>query len=183
MFIHDVITENTLSSGMMMIVDRLPKDSIIRVHGFGKRLSSTPGVLFNLKVEALLGPIDTTSIMLASSSPKHQSPQAAQGLFTVADCGKYRTNIHYKGPYSLSSPKPNPVTSTLSLSYELGLDGFVSLDIIDELGVVVKRVLAASQRRGKHNLVVNVGDLPSGMFTYILQSLEYREAKSFIILK
>lgn len=183
MFVHDVITENTLSSGMMMIVDRLPKDSIIRVHGFGKRLSSTPGVLFNLKVEALLGPVDTTSIVLGSSSPKHQSPQAAQGLFTVADCGKYRTNIHYKGPYSLSSPKPNPVTSTLSLSYELGLDGFVSLDIIDELGVVVKRVLAASQKRGKHNLVVNVGDLPSGMFTYILQSLEYREAKSFIILK
>lgn len=183
MFVHDVITENTLSSGMMMMVDRLPKDSIVRIHGFAKRLPSTPGVLFNLKVEALLGPIDTTSVMLASSSPKHQSPQAAQGLFTVADCGKYRTNIHYKGPYSLSSPKPNPVTSTLSLSYELGLDGFVSLDIIDELGVVVKRVLAASQKRGKHNLVVNVGDLPSGMFTYILQSLEYREAKSFIISK
>ncbi len=183
MFVHDVITENTLSSGMMMIVDRLPKDSIIRIHGFAKRLPSTPGVLFNLKVEALLGPIDTTSVMLASSSPKHQSPQAAQGLFTVADCGKYRTNIHYKGPYSLSAPKPNPVTSTLSLSYELGLDGFVSMDIIDELGVVVKRILSDSQKRGKHNVVVNVADLPSGMFTYILQSLEYREAKSFIISK
>jgi hypothetical protein len=75
------------------------------------------------------------------------------------------------------------VTSTLKLSYELGLDGFVSLDIIDELGVVVKRALAEPQKRGKHDLIVNVNDLPSGMYTYLLQSLEYREAKSFILSK
>jgi hypothetical protein len=183
LFVHTVLTENTLSNGMMMTIERIPKDSLIRVHGFGKRLSNTPGILFNLKTEALLGPIDTTRVVVVSSSPKHDSPQAAQGLYTVADCGKYRTNIHYKGPYSLSAPKPNPVTSTLSLSYELGLDGFVSIDIVDELGVVVKRVLAQSQNRGKHNLVVNVNDLPSGMYTYVLQSLEYREAKSFILSK
>lgn len=183
MFVHSVLTENTLSSGMTMSVDRIPKDSLIRIHGFGKRLSNTPGVLFNLKTEALLGPVDTTRVVVVSSSPKHDSPQAAQGLYTVADCGKYRTNIHYKGPYSLSAPKANPVTSTLTLSYELGLDGFVSLDIIDELGVVVKRALAQSQKMGKHDLVINVNDLPSGMYTYVLHSLEYREAKSFILSK
>lgn len=183
LFVHSVRTENTLSNGMMMSLERVLKDSLIRVHAFGKRLPNTPGILFNLKTEALLGPVDTTRVVIVSSSPKHDSPQAAQGLYTVADCGQYRTNIHYKGPYSLSAPRPNPVTSTLSLSYELGLDGYVSLDIIDELGVVVKRVLAESKRRGKHNIVVNVNDLPSGMYTYVLQSLEYREAKSFILSK
>jgi hypothetical protein len=183
MFVHTVLTENTLSSGMMMSLERIPKDSLIRVHGFGKQLSNTSGILFHLKTEALLGPVDTTRVVVVASSPKHDSPQAAQGLYTVADCGKYRTNIHYKGPYSLSAPKPNPVTSTLTLSYELGLDGYVSLDIIDELGVVVKRVLAQSQKRGRHDLVINVNDLPSGMYTYVLQSLEYREAKSFILSK
>ncbi|HEY6171956.1 MAG TPA: choice-of-anchor D domain-containing protein, partial [Candidatus Kapabacteria bacterium] len=183
MFVHSVLSENTLSDGMTVFLERMPKDSLIKVHGFGKRLPNTPGVLFNLKTEALLGPVDTTRVVVVSSSPKHDSPQAAQGLYTVADCGKYRTNIHYKGPYSLSAPKPNPVTTTLSLSYELGLDGFVSIDIIDELGVVVKRVLADLQKRGKHSLIVNVNDLPSGMYTYILQSLEYRQAKSFILSK
>lgn len=183
MFVHTVLTENTLSSGMMMSIERVPKDSLIRVHGFGKLLPNTPGILFNLKTEALLGPVDTTRVVVVASSPKHDSPQAAQGLFTVADCGKYRTNIHYKGPYSLSAANPNPVTSTLSISYELGLDGFVSVDILNELGVVVKRALAQSQKRGKHDLLINVSDLPSGMYTYVLQSLEYREAKSFILSK
>jgi hypothetical protein len=183
MFVHTIISENTLSNGMTILVERMPNDSIIRVHGYGKRLPPAPGVLFILKTEALLGPVDTTLVVIAPSSPKHQSPQAAQGLYTVADCGKYRTNIHYKGPYSLSAPNSNPVTSTLSLSYELGLDGFVTLDILDELGIVKKHVLADSKKRGKHNIIVNVDDLPSGMYTYILQSLEYRKGKSFILTK
>lgn len=183
LFIHGILSVGTLSDGMTITVTRQPTDSLIHVHGFGKRLQLKDGVLFNLKTEALLGPVDTTTITLVTASPKHQSIQAAQGLFRVADCENYRTTIHYKGDYSLTAPKIHPVQTTLTFTYELGLDGFVSIDIVNEVGAVVKRVLAEHQKRGNHTIHFNVDDLPNGIYTYVLQSLEYRKSSSFIIAK
>lgn len=183
-YLRDLSSEGTLTAGMDSTIDRKPKDSLLVIHWRGKTLPAREGTLFYLHAEALLGPVDSTVLSVVSSSPKNAAPQSlSSGTFLVTDCGNYRTTIRYKGTYSLSKPTPNPSTTSVSISYELGLDGFTTLTIYDELGRIAKMPIAGFEKTGMHSVYLSTEGLSSGSYTYVLESLEYRAAGNFIISK
>jgi hypothetical protein len=141
-------------------------------------------MLLKLRVEALLGPIDSTRFYVSEASPRNfGNTLLNSGLFNVTDCGDYRTNILFKGPYSISSPQPNPASGVVVLQYELGLDGPVTITIMNALGRDVKHVVDRFERRGIHQAIFSVDDLPSGSYVYVISSLEYCEAGKLLIKK
>jgi hypothetical protein len=183
-YLRDISSEGALTTGMNIGFERRPKDSLIVIHGSGKTLPAREGVLFYLHSEALLGPLDSTVLSVVSSSPKNAAPQSlSSGTFKETDCGNYRTTVHYKGPYSLSKPVPNPAAAAVSIEYELGLEGFTTLTVYDELGRIAKRAISENQKQGKHSVHINTTGLASGSYTYVLQSLEYHATGNFIVSK
>ncbi len=177
-----VITENTISAGMTSKLVHQYADSTIRITLSGLPRQLSEGILMKLRVEALLGPIDSTRFVVTDAMPLNTGTDIlSSGLFYVTDCGDYRTNILLKGPYSISVPQPNPAQGIVRLRYELGLDGPVRITITDALGREVKQVVDRFERKGIHETKFTVDDLPSGSYIYTISSLEYRESGKLLI--
>lgn len=175
-YVYDtVITAGAITSGMRTGIEYHYEDSAIEVRCVGKPAQLREGVLLKLKVEALLGPLDSTTFTVTDASPRNLGdPILNSGFFYVTDCGNYRTNILFKGPYSISAPKPNPASDRVTLVYELGLDGPVKVDLVDALGRKVKTIVDRFERHGAHQAVFSVEGLASGSYYYVITSLEYR---------
>jgi hypothetical protein len=184
-YFHDTITtDRSLSSGFAMKFERLAHDSIVRISGRGNDIIAAPGRLFTLHAEALLGPNDSTRIFIASSDPVNTADVlSSSGSFVVTDCGNYRGGIISKGQYSVSDIKPNPISTTGKIDYELGLPGYVRLDLFDALGRLHKTIISESQLQGKHSAIFSTEDIPSGEYVYVLKSLEYEARGKMIIAK
>ena len=184
-FYDTVITERTLSAGFTTKFERLAHDSIIRISGFGKSIVAVPDRLFILRAEALLGPHDSTKIEVHASDPQNTPDplSPATGSFVVTDCGNYRGGIVFKGNYSVSAIKPNPVSSTAHIEYELGLPGPVHLDLYNVLGMHIRTIVSGDQSKGKHAASFSTEGIQSGEYIYVLKSLEYEHKGSVIISK
>jgi hypothetical protein len=179
-----VITDATLSFGFKDTFARLSHDSVIHITGSGKEIIPSPGILFILQAEALLGPEDSTRISIQSSDPQNTgSLLSSSGEFVVTDCGNYRAQIVFKGNYSVSDIKPNPVSSVARIDYEIGLPGVVHLDLYDALGRLAKTIVDEDQTQGKHSVSFSTDGMPSGEYIYLLRSLEYKARGSLIIAK
>ncbi|HET9135501.1 MAG TPA: choice-of-anchor D domain-containing protein [Candidatus Kapabacteria bacterium] len=183
-FFHDtIITIGTLSDGCLLVPNRL-SDSVIRITGKGKRLAPVAGVLCILSGEALLGPRDSSALIIDKSNPSNSEPlQSSAGSFLVTDCGNYSGGVLFKGNYSLPPPTPNPVSDIITIPYELGLAAGVKIDLYDQMGRHVKTLLDAARGVGKHELTVRLGDLPSGEYYYVMESLEYRASEKVVLRK
>ncbi len=184
LFIHSVSAENALLQPFQLTMTREEHDSAVLVIARGPKITPHDGVLFTIKTEALLGPNDSTRIVISDAYPQNTAATfLSSGLYYVTDCGNYRTNITYKGPYSVSQSSPNPTSNSITLHYELGLDGYVTIDLYDGLGRLVRSLVRDSQKAGKHIIKAIVDDLPSGEYTYVVRSLEYRGEGRLLITK
>ena len=67
---------------------------------------------------------------------------------------------------------PNPTNSVNTLQYMLNEEGKVKIDLINLEGKVVKSIFAGTQAAGPHQITENFGDLPSGMYFYLIQMNE-----------
>lgn len=61
---------------------------------------------------------------------------------------------------------PNPVTVTTKITYELPVDGKVSIAIYDMLGRKIRTLLDAAKPAGSHILYFNVATIPTGIYSY-----------------
>ena len=183
-FDDTIISKNTISDGSTLRFERLEHDSTIRISGKGKRLQSVSGILCALRAEALLSQHDSTGLTISNSNPKNSTQlQSTSGSFVVTDCGNYRGGILFKGQYSLAPATPTPTTNIITIPFELGLAARVKIDLFDQLGRHIRTLLDADRGVGKHELVSHLGDLPSGEYYYVLESLEYRSSGKLFLTK
>ncbi|HEX2962555.1 MAG TPA: Ig-like domain-containing protein [Ignavibacteriales bacterium] len=85
--------------------------------------------------------------------------------------------------YSLAQNFPNPFNPSTSLSYQLPENSFVSLKVFDLLGREVATLVNQEQTTGKYRVEFNAGNIPSGIYIYMLKAGNYKETKKMMLLK
>ncbi|MBZ0203486.1 MAG: T9SS type A sorting domain-containing protein [Ignavibacteria bacterium] len=85
--------------------------------------------------------------------------------------------------YGLSQNYPNPFNPSTVISYSIPTDGFVSLNVFNSTGQLVKELMNANQSAGSYNVEFNAVHLSSGIYYYMLNSNGYTDTKKMILIK
>ena len=85
--------------------------------------------------------------------------------------------------FSLLQNYPNPFNPTTVISYQLPINGFVSLELYDILGRKIKSLIQERQNAGAHSVTFNAEDLSSGVYFYRLEAGTYSETKKLLLLR
>ena len=86
--------------------------------------------------------------------------------------------------FSLDQNYPNPFNPTTNIRFSLNRPTKVTLGIYNVKGQLVKRVLDSAYRgAGSHRLNVDMANLPSGVYIYVLQAGNKKLAKKMMLLK
>ncbi len=85
--------------------------------------------------------------------------------------------------YQLSPNYPNPFNPSTVISYQLPVNGSVSLKIYDLLGKEVAVLVDGNQTAGNHTAIFNGNAFPSGVYFYTLRAGTYAETKKLMLIK
>ncbi len=77
---------------------------------------------------------------------------------------------------------PNPVKSTVSISYSLSQSSVVSIGIYNTLGALVKEVPDTHQSAGKKHYSMNLSDVPTGVYYIGITMNDYKAVKKVVKL-
>jgi hypothetical protein len=78
---------------------------------------------------------------------------------------------------------PNPVTSSAAVSYSLPSHQYIKLELIDQLGRIVRSLRSESEDAGLETIPLSIGDLPAGMYYIRLQSDYGTETQKVVVTK
>ena len=78
---------------------------------------------------------------------------------------------------------PNPFNPVTNLEFGISDLGFVSLRVYDPAGKEVKILVNENLSAGNYKIEFDGSDLPSGIYFYKLETGEFKETKSMILLK
>lgn len=85
--------------------------------------------------------------------------------------------------YSLSNNYPNPFNPATSINFQLPEEGFVTLEIYNVLGQVVRSMVNTEMPAGYHQVIFNARDLASGVYIYRLQVNNFSASKKMLLMK
>ncbi len=85
--------------------------------------------------------------------------------------------------FKLFQNYPNPFNPSTLIEYEIPVDDFVTLRIYDVLGNEIMTLVNEPRKAGRHSVLFNAIDLPSGLYIYSLAAGTYHDAKKFLLLK
>jgi hypothetical protein len=87
--------------------------------------------------------------------------------------------------FNLSQNYPNPFNPSTVISYQLPMDGNVTLKVYDMLGNEIATLVNQFQRAGSYNYQFSINNLQlsSGVYYYRLQSGNFIQTKKFILMK
>ncbi len=147
------------------------------------RSSFGADIVLRIYTEALLGPDPISTISVVSSDPKDVSTSNIPGTFAVVDCWGPVHGVTQAGQYKTNSIVPNPAGDKASLSFQLGWDGDVTIDVYNSVGQFAKHVSSGLLKAGPHTLTLDVGDLPQGRYVYRIRCLDYESSGALVILR
>jgi hypothetical protein len=85
--------------------------------------------------------------------------------------------------YYLSQNFPNPFNPTTKLRYSIPKTSKVSIKVYDILGNEIETLIKEEKPVGTYEITWYAGNLPSGIYFYILQAGEFVETRKMILLK
>ncbi len=85
--------------------------------------------------------------------------------------------------FSLSQNYPNPFNPSTIINYQLTINSFVTLNVYDVNGKLVKELVNEKQSAGNYSVVFDGSGLPSGTYIYRLQEGDFSETKKMVLLK
>jgi hypothetical protein len=94
-------------------------------------------------------------------------------------------NVETPQEFRLAQNYPNPFNPSTVISYQLPMDGNVTLKVYDMLGKEVTTLVNEFQRAGSYNYQFSINNLQlsSGVYYYRLQSGNFVQTKKFIVMK
>ena len=157
-------------------------DSTIEITVATSKLTSGPAIW--LEAEALLGAHPTSYLHVIKADPSPDLlPQANDGTFVVSDCGGSLHGVTSAGTYNVNAIVPNPASGNITVHYELGLDGPITIDLYNPVGQIVQHIDAGLQKQGTHSLALDLSNIPPGRYVYRLKSLEYQDEGPILVIR
>jgi len=121
---------------------------------------------------------------------KAQEDAERQRIFTWLETGNDpATSVEEKlgsvvpSSFALGQNYPNPFNPTTQIEYAIPLSGHVSLKVYNSLGQEVATLFDGVQKAGVHVATFDGADLPSGVYSYRLQSGKVSLTKKFVLMK
>ena len=78
---------------------------------------------------------------------------------------------------------PNPFNPKTSINYELPITKYVDLSIYNLLGQKIVTLVSENQQAGYYNMEWDAGDLPTGVYYYILKTDNFRAVRKMSLLR
>jgi uncharacterized protein (DUF1501 family) len=78
---------------------------------------------------------------------------------------------------------PNPARESTTISFKMNNTNFVSLNLLDNSGRVLKILVNGQKEEGEHAIKVDVTDLPTGVYLYKFKTGFIEETKKLIVTK
>ncbi len=79
--------------------------------------------------------------------------------------------------------RPNPFNPSTTFEYRIPMDEHVKIVVFDALGREIKVLVDEMKLAGTHTLVFDAKDLPSGIYFYRLQTLNFSQMKKMVVAK
>ncbi len=87
------------------------------------------------------------------------------------------------GQVALDQNYPNPFNPDTRISYRLPQAGQVRLSLVNTLGQQIRVLESGLKPAGSHSVSVSLGDLPSGVYFYTLESGTFRQTRKLVLMK
>jgi hypothetical protein len=85
--------------------------------------------------------------------------------------------------YALHQNYPNPFNPETSIDFDLVQDGVAKLAIYNVVGQQVALLVNGRQTAGRHTVVFNGANLPSGVYLYKFEANGFSDTKKLVLLK
>ncbi len=146
--------------------------------------------LMDIDFDTFLSTIETTksNINVELSSPDSECVlfNSITGVIELQPyCAGDISKILINGTH-LEAPKvnPNPIsTDKFELSFSLGYDADITLEIVDVNGKLIKTVLAGNYKAGEYRKEISTEEIPAGVYFIKLQSATMYLSEKLVIVK
>ena len=78
---------------------------------------------------------------------------------------------------------PNPFNPVTTIKFDIAETGFVSLELYDISGRLVKKIVSGIFNAGSHNVSLNAGELNSGIYFCKMKSGDFEQVNKLILVK
>jgi len=147
-------------------------------------------------IDILLGMVDNTKLAKASGSSVGEMSDAEYSLIQyskiydkqIPDLERLKQGIKTleegkPDKFELAQNFPNPFNPSTMISYQLPINGYVTLKIYDLLGQEIATLVNEQKSAGKYEVKFDASDLASGVYIYRIQAGEFNASKKLILLK
>ncbi len=111
-------------------------------------------------------------------TPQTKLPLISDGLITAVEKQDF-----IEKRFRLENCYPNPANSIAVFSYFINRHSFVSLNILDTNGKIIKEVVKEQQSVGSHEVMVDVSQFKPGAYIYRIKAGEWEVAKRFVVVR
>lgn len=145
-------------------------------------------VLLKIRFKANLGNDSLSNLTLENSSPiglgKIKITEESGQFRLTGYCTEGGARLFdSEGKVFLKQTYPNPTNGDINLDFSIIEVGYTRIYVIDALGKEVKLLVEGKLPKGEYHYNLNINDLPSGQYRYVLETPSRKFSQSLIIQK
>jgi hypothetical protein len=120
-------------------------------------------------------------IMFYSFSNYKLVPRKADDF--VGHLTDVKNEIVKPAAFTLSQNYPNPFNPTTVIEYSVPVSGYVTLNVYNILGELVKTLVNMDQSEGSYKVLFNANNFPSGIYFYEIRTDNFKQSKKMLLVK
>jgi len=127
--------------------------------------------------------LDNTKPENWKASKGNGSPGNTNSVFTETAIDEGDDMYSQISQYSLSQNYPNPFNPSTNIKYYIACAGPVTLKIYNLVGQEIKTIVNDFQQPGEYSVQWTVEDVPSGIYFYQLNAMNFCATKKLVVIK